>query len=78
MGLETVDYVIIFGEDTPEGLIREIRPDVLVKGKDWESKQPVAGQRFVESYGGRVAFMQLEEGLSTTSIIEKIKKSYAD
>ena len=78
LGLETVDYVIIFGEDTPEGLIREIRPDVLVKGKDWESKQPVAGQRFVESYGGRVAFMQLEEGLSTTSIIEKIKKSYAD
>lgn len=76
LGLEVVDYVIIFDEDTPEALIHAVRPDVLVKGKDWESKQPVAGQEFIESYGGRVAFMRLEEGLSTTSIIEKIKNSY--
>ena len=71
-----MDYVIIFGEDTPETLVRALRPDVLVKGRDWETKQPVAGQRFVESYGGRVVFMELEEGLSTTSIINKIKDSY--
>lgn len=78
LGLEAVDYVIIFEDDTPESLVRAVRPDVLVKGKDWESKQPVAGQEFVESYGGKVAFMQLEQGLSTTSIIQKIKKSFAD
>lgn len=76
LGLKSVDYVIIFGEDTPETLVRALRPDVLVKGRDWEDKQPVAGQRFVESYGGRVVFMELEEGLSTTSIINKIKDSY--
>lgn len=75
VALEAVDYVIIFEDDTPQKLIETIHPDVLVKGKDWESKQPISGQEFIESYGGSVKFIDLEQGLSTTSIVEKIKKS---
>jgi len=69
--LSCVDYVVLFEDDTPEELIREIRPDVLVKGKDWEGKK-VAGGDFVKSYGGEVCFIELEQGLSTTNIINKI------
>ena len=72
--LDCVDYVIPFEDDTPQKLIEQVRPDVLVKGKDWEGK-PVAGDSFVRSYGGEVRFIELEQGLSTTSIIEKIKIS---
>ena len=71
--LSMVDFVIPFEEDTPQKLIEEIRPDVLVKGTDWKGKE-VAGARFVESYGGSVEFIELEQGLSTTAIVEKIKR----
>lgn len=70
--LTCVDFVIPFEEDTPQRLIEEIHPDVLVKGKDWEGKK-ISGDDFVMSYGGKVRFIDLEQGLSTTSIIEKIK-----
>lgn len=69
--LSCVDYVVLFEDDTPEELIREIKPDVLVKGKDWEGKE-VAGGDFVKSYGGEVCFIELEHGLSTTNIISRI------
>lgn len=72
--LECVDFVIPFEEDTPQNLIEMVKPDVLVKGKDWEGK-PVAGDTFVRSIGGRVEFIELEQGLSTTNIIKKIMKS---
>lgn len=72
--LETVDFVIPFEEDTPQALIERIRPDVLVKGRDWEGKE-IAGGEFVRSYGGKVAFLELEQGLSTTGIIEKIRRA---
>lgn len=74
LALECVDFVISFSEDTPEQLIRKIKPDVLVKGKDWEGKE-VAGANFVRSYGGKVEFIDLVHGLSTSSIIEKIKNT---
>ena len=74
MALECVDYVIPFEEDTPQNLIEQIRPDVLVKGKDWEGKK-IAGDEFVRSYGGSVRFVALEQGLSTTALIERIKKT---
>lgn len=70
--LECVDYVIPFEEDTPQNLIEQVRPDVLVKGKDWEGKK-IAGDEFVRSYGGSVRFVELEQGLSTTQLIERIK-----
>ncbi|MCA8911953.1 MAG: D-glycero-beta-D-manno-heptose-7-phosphate kinase [Planctomycetes bacterium] len=70
--LSDVDYVTVFEEDTPEKLIRKLRPDVLVKGEDW-SGQRVAGADFVESTGGQVVFAPLVQGKSTTNLIEKAK-----
>ncbi len=70
--LECVDYLVGFDEPDPEGLIRKIRPDVLIKGDDWAGKG-VVGQEFVESIGGRVVLLPLVEGLSTTSLIERIR-----
>lgn len=70
--LEPVDCVVPFPEDTPQALIEALRPDVLVKGKDWEGKE-VAGADFLREHGGRVVFIDLEEGLSTTAIVEKIR-----
>jgi D-beta-D-heptose 7-phosphate kinase/D-beta-D-heptose 1-phosphate adenosyltransferase len=70
--LDCVDFVIIFDEDRPERLIQEIMPDVLVKGADWRGKA-VAGQEAIEANGGEVVFLELEQGLSTTEIINKVK-----
>ncbi len=74
-GLESVDWVVIFSEDTPLKLIEIVKPDVLIKGADWKGKGVVGGD-FVKSYGGRVEFVELYDGRSTTSIIEKIKRVY--
>ncbi len=70
--LGAVDYVVIFGEDTPENLIKEVRPDILVKGGDWKP-ETIAGGPFVMSYGGKVLSLQFVDGKSTTKIIEKSK-----
>jgi D-beta-D-heptose 7-phosphate kinase/D-beta-D-heptose 1-phosphate adenosyltransferase len=72
--LESVDLVVLFDEDTPERLIREVRPDVLVKGGDW-SLDRIVGREFVESYGGRVERIRVREGLSTTALIERIVRA---
>jgi D-beta-D-heptose 7-phosphate kinase/D-beta-D-heptose 1-phosphate adenosyltransferase len=72
--LETVDYVVLFDETEVLPLVKELRPDVLVKGQDREGD--VVGQAFVESYGGRVAIAPLVPGLSTTTIIERALKAY--
>lgn len=69
-----IDYLVMFESDTPEDLIKAIRPDVLIKGKDWEGKE-VAGGSFVKDCGGEVRFIDLEQGLSTTNIINKILKT---
>ena len=70
--LETVDYITVFDEPDPLSLIKQIRPDILVKGQDWAQKG-VIGQEFVESYGGKVVLAPLVEGKSSTTTIEKIK-----
>lgn len=69
-----VDYLILFDDDTPEAVIRELAPDILVKGRDWEGKD-VAGGKFVEEHGGKVCFIDLEKGLSTTNLIQKIMQA---
>ncbi len=69
--LEVVDEVVIFDEDEPANLIKRIRPDVLVQGED--HKDYVSGADFVKSCGGKVVLLPLEEGYSTTKIIERIK-----
>ena len=71
--LRCVDRVVVFGEDTPEKLIRKIRPDVLVKGGDWKKKN-VVGASFVESYGGTVRLIPFVKGFSTTGLLAKIQK----
>ncbi len=70
--LEMVDYIVIFNEPDPLELIKQVRPDVLVKGQDWE-KKGVIGREFVESYGGRVVLAPIVEGESSTATIEKMK-----
>ncbi len=70
--LETVDYVTVFDQPEPLDLIKSVKPDVLVKGKDWQQKG-IVGADFVESYGAKVVFAPLVEGKSSTTIIEKIK-----
>ena len=72
--LESVDLVVIFGEDTPEALIRRVKPDVLVKGADWKPGQ-IAGADFVLASGGRVQTIVFEKGFSTTTLLKNIAKA---
>jgi D-glycero-beta-D-manno-heptose 1-phosphate adenylyltransferase len=69
--LKCVDYVCIFGEDTPYETIRLLQPDVLVKGADWKIED-VIGRDIVESRGGKVVTIEYLDGKSTTNIINKI------
>lgn len=69
--LITVDAVVIFDEETPFELIKIIKPDVLVKGGDY-TVETIVGAKEVMAYNGRVEVIPLEEGFSTTGIIEKI------
>ncbi|HEY3323074.1 MAG TPA: D-glycero-beta-D-manno-heptose 1-phosphate adenylyltransferase [Planctomycetota bacterium] len=66
-----VDGVVLFAEDTPCELLKAIRPDVLCKGADYQTKQGVVGWEIVESYGGRIALIDVVAGRSTSKIIEK-------
>lgn len=67
-----VDAVVIFEDDTPKDLIKLVQPDVLVKGKDYDEKD-IVGADIVKRKGGEVITIDLVEGYSTSSIIERIK-----
>lgn len=71
--LKAVDYVILFTEDTPFNLIKEIQPDVLVKGGDWKIPD-IVGSDIVLNNGGEVKSLNFVNGYSTSSILEKIRK----
>jgi rfaE bifunctional protein nucleotidyltransferase chain/domain len=73
---EDVDYLIFFSEDTPENLIREIAPDVLVKGGDYQIEE-VVGRESVWESGGDVILCPPLEGKSTTGIIDDIKVRFS-
>lgn len=75
-GLECVDYIISFYEDTPLELISFLKPHVLVKGGDW-TKDTTVGKEVVEGLGGEVVILPFVEGNSTTNIIETILQRYA-
>ena len=68
-----IDYVTIFDEDTPYELIKQIQPDVLVKGGDYKPEE-VVGRDIVEARGGRLELIEFLEGKSTTNIINKINQ----
>jgi D-beta-D-heptose 7-phosphate kinase/D-beta-D-heptose 1-phosphate adenosyltransferase len=70
-GLEAIDAVILFDEDTPLNLINAIRPDILVKGSDYAEEQVIGGKE-VKSWGGKVALVDVVPGRSTSNIIDKL------
>ena len=70
--MEAVDWVIGFDEPTPLRLIEAIRPDVLVKGGDWEPDS-IVGRQAVERSGGQVVSLPLVRGRSTTGLLERIR-----
>ena len=72
--LACVDAVVVFDEDTPAEIIRAVQPDVLVKGVDWAA-DAIVGRDTVEARGGRVVRIPVEQGWSTSAIIEKIQAS---
>ncbi len=72
-GLEAVDWVVSFEDDTPERLLKLIKPDILVKGGDYSRKE-VVGWEIVESYGGDIEVLDFLDDCSTTAIVEKIKE----
>ncbi len=70
--LACVDLAVVFDDDTPERLIREVQPQVLVKGGDWPVER-IVGREFVESLGGRVLSVPLREGHGTSRLLERIR-----
>ena len=79
--LRCVDLVVVFDTDTPLPLILEVKPDVLVKGGDYDPEETDAskktylvGSQEVRTWGGRAQIISLVDGFSTTNILEKLKK----
>ena len=70
--LDCVDAVVVFPEETPAEIIRTVLPDVLVKGADWPADQ-IVGRDTVEASGGRVVLVPVEQGYSTTSIVNRVR-----
>lgn len=74
--LASVDFVVLFNEDNPLKLIEVLKPDILIKGADWDKKK-IIGADFVESYGGKVITVNLVKGRSTSALIEKIVRDFS-
>ncbi|MBU1999119.1 MAG: D-glycero-beta-D-manno-heptose 1-phosphate adenylyltransferase [Candidatus Omnitrophota bacterium] len=73
-GLESVDLVVIFNEDTPLRIIRLLKPNILVKGADWNTLD-IVGRDCVINNGGRVLTIKYKKGYSTTGLIKQIAKT---
>jgi rfaE bifunctional protein nucleotidyltransferase chain/domain len=71
--LAAVDAAVVFDEDTPHVIISRLQPDILVKGADWPADQ-IVGRDIVEARGGRVVRAEIEEGYSTSALIEKVRR----
>ncbi len=69
--LDCVDLVVLFEQDTPEELIKTLKPDILAKGADY-TLETVVGREIVEAYGGQVSLLPLLDGYSTTDLTKKI------
>lgn len=75
--LGCVDFVCMFGDNTPQRLINALIPDVLVKGADW-SANAIVGKDVVEAHGGCVRRIRLTQGRSTTNVIQRILDKYGE
>ena len=73
-GLESVDWVVSFAEDTPRELLRTLRPEILVKGGDYAGKEGVVGREIVEGYGGEVRVLDFVDDVSTSAIVDRIRR----
>lgn len=71
-GLESVDYVVVFDEETPHAVLRQIQPDVLVKGGTYREDE-IVGREVVLGYGGRVKALGITPGVSTTEIVRRLR-----
>jgi len=71
--LAMVDLVVVFGEDTPDVLIRQLRPDVLIKGADYK-REDIVGADFVSSYGGEIVMADLVPDRSTSDLISRARE----
>ena len=74
--LACVDYVVIFSEPDPGALIAALQPDILVKGGDWPLDR-IIGRETVEARGGRVQTIPLVPGVSTTTMVQRIRSTTA-
>jgi len=74
-GLASVDYITIFDEETPQRVIEDLKPDVLIKGADWKGKG-IVGSEVVEANGGKIEYIKFIDQCSSTNIIEKILKRF--
>lgn len=75
-GLESVDWVVPFAEDTPERLICRVLPDILVKGGDYKVEE-IAGGQCVQANGGEVIILSFKDNCSTSAIVKKIQENEA-
>lgn len=73
--LQSVDYVVLFDEDTPYNLIKEVVPHIMVKGGDYQEDQ-IAGVDIVKEAGGRVELVEFVTGKSTTNVVDAIVERY--
>lgn len=73
-GLGSVDYVCIFSDRTPCGIIDRVQPDIVIKGGDYAGKK-IPEMDSVAAYGGKVEYVNVVDGCSTTNIVEKIKRT---
>lgn len=71
--LAMVDAAVVFDEDTPDAIITALQPDVLVKGADWPADE-IVGRDVVEARGGRVVRIPVEQGHSSSNLIERIRR----
>ena len=81
--IKWIDYIVIFDTKSVFPIIKSLKPNVLVKGGNYSKKacaekDRIVGEEFVESYGGKVMTAPLIEGVSTTTILERIKNENAD
>jgi D-beta-D-heptose 7-phosphate kinase/D-beta-D-heptose 1-phosphate adenosyltransferase len=78
--LECVDFVVIFDEDTPVESLAKLKPDIHCKGAEYAPPhgRPVPERAVVEGYGGRVAFLPLVPGVSTTDVLTRIREKVGD
>ena len=83
MAIKWIDYIVVFDTKSVFPVIESLKPKVLVKGGNYSKKacaekDRIVGEEFVESYGGKVMTAPLIKGVSTTTILERIKNENAD